>query len=40
MSKLSKKQRKIARASMPVDKITKSDFIALKRKKKNGRKKT
>ena len=40
MSKLSKKQRKIARAAMPVDKITKADFIALKRKKKNGRKKT
>ena len=39
MSKLSKKQRKIARAAMPVDKITKADFIALKRKK-NGRKKT
>jgi len=35
VSKLSKKQRKIARASMPFDKITKSDFDALKKRKKN-----
>ncbi len=33
MSKLSKKQRKIARAAMPFDKITKADFDALKKKK-------
>jgi len=32
MSKLSKKQRKIARAAMPFNKITGSDFKALKSK--------
>ncbi len=35
MSKLSKGQRKIARAAMPLNKITKEDFIALKKRKKN-----
>ena len=30
MSKLSRKQRKIARAAMPFDKITGEDFKALK----------
>ena len=34
MSKLSKKQRMIARAAMPFDKITKADFDALKKRKK------
>ena len=34
MSKLSKKQRKIARAAMPFDKITAADFVALRKKKK------
>ena len=34
MSKLSKKQRMIARAAMPLDKITGADFVALKKKKK------
>lgn len=33
MSKLSKKQRKIARAAMPFDKITGADFKVLKKKK-------
>tara|TARA_Y100001951_G_scaffold105244_1_gene121011 strand:+ start:281 stop:403 length:123 start_codon:yes stop_codon:yes gene_type:complete len=33
MSKLSRKQRKIARAAMPFDKITGEDFKALKQKK-------
>tara|TARA_R100000152_G_C6574701_1_gene40739 strand:+ start:273 stop:389 length:117 start_codon:yes stop_codon:yes gene_type:complete len=33
MSKLSKKQRKIARAAMPFDKITREDFNMLKAKK-------
>tara|TARA_B100001057_G_scaffold357556_1_gene359574 strand:+ start:1131 stop:1253 length:123 start_codon:yes stop_codon:yes gene_type:complete len=38
MSKLSKKQRKIARVAMPFDVITGADFIKLKKnkKKKNG----
>ena len=35
MSKLSKKQRRIARAAFPMNKITGADFKALK--KKNGR---
>lgn len=35
MSKLSKKQRKIAKAAYPLNKITAADFKALK--KKNGR---
>ena len=34
MSKLSKKQRNIARAAFPMNKITGADFVALK--KKNG----
>jgi hypothetical protein len=34
MSKLSKGQRKIARAAMPLNKITAADFVALKKKKK------
>ncbi len=34
MSKLSKAQRKIARAAFPFDKITKDDFKVLKTKKK------
>jgi hypothetical protein len=34
MSKLSKKQRKIARAAMPLNKITKADFDVLKKRKK------
>jgi len=34
MSKLSKKQRKIARAAMPFNKITKADFDILKQNKK------
>mgnify|MGYP001208228244 CR=1 FL=1 len=34
MSKLSKKQRRIARAAMPFDKITGADFKALKKKRK------
>jgi len=34
MSKLSKKQRKIARAAMTFDNITKADFDALKKRKK------
>jgi hypothetical protein len=34
MSKLSKGQRKIARAAMPFNKITAADFSALKKKKK------
>ena len=34
MSKLSKKQRKSARAAMPFDKITKADFDVLKKRKK------
>ena len=34
MSKLSKKQRKIARAAMPFDKITAADFAVLRKKKK------
>tara|TARA_Y100001972_G_scaffold111695_1_gene144698 strand:+ start:424 stop:540 length:117 start_codon:yes stop_codon:yes gene_type:complete len=33
MSKLSKNQRKIARAAMPFDKITGEDFKMLKAKK-------
>jgi hypothetical protein len=33
MSKLSKKQRKIARAAMPFNKITGADFKTLKNKK-------
>ena len=37
MSKLSKKQRKIARAAMPFDVITGADFIELKNKKENKR---
>ncbi len=40
MSKLSKKQRKIAKAAKPFNKITRADFIKLKKKNKNGRKKT
>ena len=31
MTKLSRKQRKIARAAMPFDKITGADFEALKK---------
>jgi hypothetical protein len=38
MSKLSKKQRMIARAAMPFDKITRADFVALKNKKKKNKK--
>lgn len=34
MSKLSKKQRKIAKAAMPFNKITKADFVALKKRSK------
>ncbi len=34
MSKLSKKQRKIARLTMPFNKITAADFAVLKKKKK------
>ena len=34
MSKLSKKQRRIARAAMPFDRITGEDFKALKKKRK------
>ncbi len=34
MSKLSKSQRKIARAAMPFNKITGADFKVLKNKKK------
>ena len=34
MSKLSKAQRKIARAAFPFDKITGEDFKAIKKKKK------
>ena len=34
MSKLSKAQRKIARAAMPLDKITKADFVVLKKRQK------
>ena len=34
MSKLSAKQRKIARAAMPFNKITGADFKILKRRKK------
>lgn len=40
MSKLSRKQRKIARAAMPFNKITGADFAVLrgmKGKNKNGR---
>ena len=40
MSKLSKKQRKIARVAMPFDKITAADFKKLRAmgvKNKNGR---
>jgi len=33
MSKLSKKQRKIAKAAMPFDKITAQDFKILKQRK-------
>ena len=39
MSKLSKAQRRIARAAFPFDKITGEDFKALKKKKKNKPKK-
>ena len=35
MSKLSKAQRRIARAAFPFDKITAEDFKSLKKKKKN-----
>lgn len=35
--KLSPKQKKIAKASKPYNKITGSDFKALKKKRKNGR---
>jgi hypothetical protein len=38
MSKLSKKQRMIARAAMPFDKITRADFVALKNNKKKNKK--
>jgi len=38
MSKLSKAQRRIARAAFPFDKITGDDFKALKRKKKTKKK--
>jgi|TARA_R100001463_G_scaffold69980_1_gene123533 hypothetical protein len=34
MKKLSIKQKKIARAAHPYNKITKADFVALKKKKK------
>jgi|TARA_R100000322_G_C5368236_1_gene172753 hypothetical protein len=34
MKKLSPKQKKIAKAAHPYNKITKADFVALKRKKK------
>ena len=34
IAKLSKKQRKIARAAMPFNKITKADFDTLNKKKK------
>ena len=37
MSKLSKKQRMIARAAMPFDKITKADFDVLKKRKKKNK---
>lgn len=36
MSKLSKKQRKIAREAMPFNKITAKDFVSLRKKTKNG----
>tara|TARA_Y100001937_G_C7130846_1_gene337292 strand:- start:387 stop:503 length:117 start_codon:yes stop_codon:yes gene_type:complete len=38
MSKLSKAQRKIARAAFPFDRITGDDFKALKSKKKKKKK--
>ena len=38
MSKLSKKQRKIARAAMPFDRITGADFKAITMKKKRKKK--
>lgn len=34
MSKLNKKQRKIARAAFPFNKITAEDFAVLRKKKK------
>jgi hypothetical protein len=34
VKKLSPKQKVIARAAYPFDKITKADFVALKKKKK------
>tara|TARA_R100001086_G_scaffold250030_1_gene192736 strand:- start:4292 stop:4441 length:150 start_codon:yes stop_codon:yes gene_type:complete len=37
MSKLSKKQRKIARAAMPFDVITGADFIELKKQKRKNK---
>ncbi len=37
MSKLSKAQRKIARAAFPFDKITGEDFKSIKKKKKNNK---
>ena len=37
MSKLTNRQKKIARAAPPYNKITGADFKALKRKKKYGR---
>ena len=37
--KLSSKQKKIARASAPFNKITGADFRTLKRRKKNAKKK-
>ena len=39
MKKLTPKQEKIAKASKPYNKITASDFKALKKKRKYGRKK-
>ena len=36
MSKLSKAQRKIARAAVPFDKITGADFAALRKRNKKG----
>jgi len=38
MKKLSPAQKKIARATKPYDKITKSDFVFLKNKKRKKRK--
>ena len=34
MKKLSNKQKKIAKAAKPRNRITKSDFVALKRRRK------